>query len=323
MSHVEPASSPGLALMVYAQETTQYLTVVATTILVWDMIVTLDIEIQRVWFAKKTFGTSLFFFNRYVPPTVLLYDVYYVFLPSPSLEFCKNFELSYALVGLLSIGSIACVLIMRTNALYQSRFLFVALISLGILAIANMIVCFLIVFNLTNFTPKKPVGFSGCYSKCTSPICQKVLTIFWVPFFLFETIIFVLTMRKYTQEYRRTQAPNRSNVLAVVMRDGLIYYIVIMAICIVNVIMWLFAEPSQAFFFLALWKSLQSTICSRIMLNLRGLLEATRGRTRIQTDSPGTLLHLTLIQSSINSGNELADEHEQEEQDLDIEEVLR
>ncbi|KDR80940.1 hypothetical protein GALMADRAFT_1116340 [Galerina marginata CBS 339.88] len=84
---------------------------------------------------------------------------------------------------------------MRTNALYRSRTLFLVLASLGILSTANMIVCYLISFEHTNFMAGPP-GFTSCYSKCPGSVCERVLTIFWVPFFLFESIIFVLTVWK-------------------------------------------------------------------------------------------------------------------------------
>ncbi|PPQ79827.1 hypothetical protein CVT25_002981 [Psilocybe cyanescens] len=154
-------------------------TVASATFLLWDMALTLDTEVARVWMARKTLGTTLFFLNRYIPPIL-----------------CKNYELSSTILDLVSIAIIECVLVMRTHALYQNKLILRLLASLCISSIAIMLTCFLIVFKNETFIPASTIGFRGCLSGCTSSLCQPLLIAFWIPFFCFETLVFVLTVWK-------------------------------------------------------------------------------------------------------------------------------
>lgn len=53
--------------IVFGLAATKYTTVASATILVWDIIVTVDQEVSMVWSAKLSLGTTLFFCNRYLP----------------------------------------------------------------------------------------------------------------------------------------------------------------------------------------------------------------------------------------------------------------
>ncbi|PPQ90240.1 hypothetical protein CVT25_012998 [Psilocybe cyanescens] len=83
-----------------------------------------------------------------------------------------------------------------------------------------MLVCYIIVFKNTNFQPLKPAAYTHCLAECASDTCHISLVVFWVPFFLFETVVFFLTIRKYFQEYQHMGSVGRSVVVRVLMRDG-------------------------------------------------------------------------------------------------------
>jgi len=122
----------------------------------------------------------------------------------------------------------------------------------------------------------------------------------------------LLTLRKYYCDYQRRQTHDRSLVVAIVARDGFVYYFVIITLCILNIILWVVVQKhSYSFLAIAIMKSLQSTICSRMLLNVRGLLEksaldetATRFSFRPNNveggSQDGTLLHLTSVRSSVD-----------------------
>ncbi|KAF8159259.1 hypothetical protein B0H34DRAFT_702743, partial [Crassisporium funariophilum] len=255
---------------------TKYATVASMTVLVWDMFLSLDIEISRVWLAKKNFGTTLFFLNRYIPPALFAFDLYAQFAVSPSItvrSFCTRYQLSSTIMDLVSIAIIQAVLIMRTHALYQNRIILTFLASLGLGSIVNMLICFLVVWRYESFGPASSIGFVGCLASCTDSRCQPLLIAFWLPFFLLETVVFWLTLWKSYLSFKITRLHRSSDILTILIRDGILYYVVIMTISMCNFLTWTF-NPSQSFIFIALLKSLQATICSRILLNLRGAFEA-------------------------------------------------
>ncbi|PPQ65257.1 hypothetical protein CVT24_011412 [Panaeolus cyanescens] len=67
---------------------TKYATVASVTLLLWDMVLTLELELRRVWFAPKTLGTTLFILNRYIPPLLFALDLYAQFVKNPSPRIC-------------------------------------------------------------------------------------------------------------------------------------------------------------------------------------------------------------------------------------------
>jgi len=252
---------------------TKYATVASVTMLVWDMALTVDLEVSRVWQVKQTLGTTLFLMNRYIPPILFALDLYAQFVWAPSIKFCKNYELASTILDLVSIAVIECVLVMRTQALYQYRKLIFLLTSLCVISMGVMLTCFLLVFKLETFIPADTIGVQGCLSGCTSSLCRPLLIAFWVPFLAFETLIFVLTAWQSYQYFMSTSISSSTPIIQVLARDGLLYYVVIMCVSICNFLIWIL-DPFASYLAVGLLKSLQATICSRLLLNLRGIVEA-------------------------------------------------
>ncbi|KAF6753395.1 hypothetical protein DFP72DRAFT_901582 [Ephemerocybe angulata] len=270
---------------------TKYAYAASATILFWDIALTVDQEYQRVWKAKKTLGTTLFFCNRYLPPAIFLLDLVAQFRWDPTMKFCKNYEYSSTLLDFISIAIVECVLIMRTHALYQSTLLLVSLAVLGLLSILNMLICFLIIIKQETFVPASALGLVGCLSGCTGPMCKPLLIAFWVPFLVFETTIFTLTAWKSFKTFRlkRQSGSKSARLIEILFRDGLIYYLVIMATSLMNFFIWIL-DPFASYLAVGLLKCLQATICTRLLLNIRGMLEPQNLWTTVTTQSDGIAL---------------------------------
>ncbi|KJA22753.1 hypothetical protein HYPSUDRAFT_66757 [Hypholoma sublateritium FD-334 SS-4] len=236
----------------------------SVTMLMWDMALTVDLEVSRVWQVKKTLGTTLFFLNRYIPLIPFILDLYAQFVWAPSTKFCQNYELVSTILDLISIAVIECVLIMRTQALFQYRKLLFLLTSLCTISMGVMLTCCLLVFKLETFIPANTIGVRGCLSGCTSSLCRPLLIAFWVPFLVFETLIFVLTAWKSYQYFMSASISNSTTIIQILARDGV-------SIC--NFLIWIL-DPFASYLAVGLLKSLQATICSRLLLNLRGIVEA-------------------------------------------------
>ncbi|KAG5653446.1 hypothetical protein H0H81_000335 [Sphagnurus paluster] len=175
--------------------------------------------------------------NRYIPPILFSFDLYC------TVEF---------------------ILVLRTHALYRNNFLLAILTFLCIAAVATMITTTAYMLrNLIRFIPTSTLPtLVGCVPECTAPLCRRLLTAFWIPFFVCETLGDIGFDTKY-----------RSKLAVIIFRDGFIFYILIMGISIANLLIWILAPVSLAYVATSLMRSLQVTVGSRLLLNIRGILE--------------------------------------------------
>ncbi|KIJ96186.1 hypothetical protein K443DRAFT_134192 [Laccaria amethystina LaAM-08-1] len=140
---------------------------------------------------------------------------------------------------LLSYGkSIQGVLVTRTHALYQQRWLTVFLGLLVFLSLSSELILFFIVFQFETFTPASAFGLSGCILGCTNGMCKPMLIGFWVPFVLFESIIFGLTGWKSFKSLNSSARISRfPSVITILFRDAL-------SVC--NFLIWI-ADPYASY----------------------------------------------------------------------------
>lgn len=256
---------------------TKYSYVAAMTIMLFDIILTLEQEVTRVWNTKRSLGKYLFLANRYIPPILFSFDLYYQLTPNPSVAFCKHAFFPPSVLGILSLGTVEFILVLRTHALYRNNFLLAILTFLCIAAVATMITTTAYMLrNLIRFIPTSTLPtLVGCVPECTAPLCRRLLTAFWIPFFVCETLIFVLTAWKLHRSIGDIgfDTKYRSKLAVIIFRDGFIFYILIMGISIANLLIWILAPVSLAYVATSLMRSLQVTVGSRLLLNIRGILE--------------------------------------------------
>ncbi|KAF9054618.1 hypothetical protein BJ165DRAFT_1440132 [Panaeolus papilionaceus] len=184
-------------------------------------------------------------------------------------------DIASTVLQLISISIVESVLVMRTNALYQNRALFILLIGLCCISMINMLCIFLLLLHAEILSPATSYGVRGCVSACLKSICRPLVIGFWVPFLFFETLVFFLTIWKsYTsfESFRRCRRPGQETLVELMLRDGLIYYV---GVSLCNFMIWII-DPFASYLAVGLLKSLQATICSRMLLNLRGMLERRR-----------------------------------------------
>ncbi|KAI5891181.1 uncharacterized protein SCHCODRAFT_01126959 [Schizophyllum commune H4-8] len=254
----------------------KYTYVASMTVMVYDMLLTLSEEVATIWSGKGSIGKYLFLVNRYVAPILFTFDLYYQLSPHPSLEdsspdkSCKRAYLPPNLLGIASLTSVEFILVLRTYALYRSKALLALLSFFCAISAATMMGASLYlsvnVVELQNPSFPPPIQV-GCTANCASPICRRLLTAFWIPFFFTETVIFILTLRKsYGSVVGMT---SQSKLVQVFYRDGFMYYVVVMCISIANLLVWIAAPVSLSYIATSVMRSLQVTVGSRILLNIR------------------------------------------------------
>ncbi|KAF8194635.1 hypothetical protein BJ912DRAFT_924111 [Pholiota molesta] len=225
-----------LNAFIIPMEATKYATVASICLIMWDMALTLDEELSKIWLAQRSTATILFFINRYMPPAVLVLDLY----SAKIINYPRRYWLSPQLQW------------------------------------SNMTIGYMLLTSVNAVGPAAAItiGLSGCIANSQNGQSrQSILASFWVPFFSYETVIFSLTLAKSFQRYKLaykfpTYNYSTPNLLQVLVRDGILYYLVIMSVSLCNLLMWAL-YPGASYLAVGLLKSLQAVICSRLLLNLR------------------------------------------------------
>ncbi|KAF5385591.1 hypothetical protein D9757_006752 [Collybiopsis confluens] len=141
-------------------------------------------------------------------------------------------ELFHALVGLI----VAVLLTMRVYALYDcNKRLLIFLTGLMLVGIGSSVAADMLASS-TKIPPSIPN--TGCHDLLDLKNAA-VVVIGWEMLFLYDSLLFILTLRKAHQAWRLTpglQYFRGTSLFAVVVRDGTIYF-AIMALCnLMNVV---------------------------------------------------------------------------------------
>ncbi|KIO27026.1 hypothetical protein M407DRAFT_23716 [Tulasnella calospora MUT 4182] len=250
---------------------TKYVTVVSFVILLHEHIVTLPLEIERIWKQPRSLASLLFCLNRYGTLCQLVV-LLFAYNQSWSERVCSSWFRFAPGLCVISIGFAECILILRTYALYcRDKLVLLGLVILFGAEMGIMGYCVSIATHLRLLPP-----FVGCI-----PIGRMPMGVaFYVAPLLTDSVIFVLTVIK-TARYLRTNV--RTALPRIVLRDGVLYFVLIVLINLMNVIVYIFAPVSLMALGASFSQVLTTILISRLQLNLLG--ESLR-RTRAQSQRP-------------------------------------
>ncbi|KAJ8462342.1 hypothetical protein ONZ51_g10958 [Trametes cubensis] len=256
---------PVAAYFMYSVRFDTSLTLSAFTILYYDYAMTVLSEIQYYWSPPKL-STSfvLFAVNRYIGllgPIPVFFEYFFLTTESYSLA------LYHQAFAMMSQGIVAILLILRTYALYECNKRILALL-VG-MHFGGSIHCLSAV--LTSKSPlTTDIQLDFHYPRCNLSLTDDQgvhLALAWSAMLWFDTIIFLLTFFKAIQMRREMSG----GLLEILFRDGTIYYGILVAVNMVNIITFLKTPPDTPMKGMAttMTNVLSVTLTSRLMLNLR------------------------------------------------------
>ncbi|KAA1473149.1 hypothetical protein DENSPDRAFT_839588 [Dentipellis sp. KUC8613] len=234
----------------------------AFVVLYYDYLLTLSMEQERYWTKKSlNWPGCLFFTNRYIAVIghlPVMYQTFGEFLDLPIIV--KNpyqfgqFTLYHSLLVLLLQICTEALLIVRMYALYARDFRM--LCAMLILAAAPIAIsCRVIAIAQVRGFAEGPLDVRQGHQ----------IAVAWSAFLAFDTIIFILTMwRVFTIGLARRQP-----LLQALLRDGILYYIVLLGANLFNIILLLRETPVLKGMMTTASNVLSVTIISRLMLNIR------------------------------------------------------
>ncbi|KAG2346539.1 hypothetical protein BDR05DRAFT_906949 [Suillus weaverae] len=241
-------------------QTTQYFTVGAMTVAIFDYCLTITQEVQLIWGRRWDVTRVTFTLARYVTLIGTAMTTFAALANRSKYSSCVTFNnVSYA-SHMISIIAAEGLLIFRTFAFWhQSKTLLVWLIVLAAICIAGAVG----VTKAVNILhPAPPTGFNvtGCvFASGKSSATQYGFLI------LYELVLMILTVYKRLHFYRGA----RSRLVTILYRDGMIYMACIIMASITNIFVALGVPGDYTDIMDAPQLVIHGVLASRILFNLR------------------------------------------------------
>ncbi|KAH8106563.1 hypothetical protein DFH11DRAFT_1233451 [Phellopilus nigrolimitatus] len=223
-SDVESVDPSLLPLYISEIDITQYTGVALLTLLVYDMLITMDKEVKYFWSSPRSFVSLIYFANRYIG---ILATLSGMIILIKQMKHCFGFFWIEELANLMTVLLIDYILLMRVLALYHQdkrlaaclRTLFglEAAFLLGILIYGN------IYQEIVVLDFEKSVTICGVNRG--SPIVWGSLS--WAAPMLYEIILMVLALYKAAEYWRETGGFSQFALVKVLIQDQAIYFRVI------------------------------------------------------------------------------------------------
>ncbi|KAI5121192.1 hypothetical protein M0805_005993 [Coniferiporia weirii] len=283
-------------------------TVSSSAIIVYEHLITLSDEVRLIWHSRWSAGKVLFLISRYYNVFQVLFNtcILYsstitarLFVSPPFSEMALSADLLalscfvffrcfvwlrwQAVSGILVYGVTEIILMLRLYAMYSSSKKVVALMATGFTAviIAEIII---LVFSTraqigpVNADPHQELSMSKCIQTDTWPLSY----LYWVPFLAFETLLFALALFKGAQSVRDHElhiglgSSRALKALEVLIRDSILYFMLIFAIYLTNVLAWTIDDGRIGEIPVSLAVAISTVMAQRLLLNIRANFEQRR-----------------------------------------------
>ncbi|KDN44962.1 hypothetical protein RSAG8_05135, partial [Rhizoctonia solani AG-8 WAC10335] len=256
-----PDGELDLAELYYATEDTKYLALALCVILICETLTTLPAEVRHVWNSRWSFGRIMFHANRIWAPIMLGIYVPSLFMYNLSEKRCLAYWLFYIYGSVVIQIIVAGVLIARIWAIYQLRVRALVALCFGCILLSAPSIVLLQLQASAAHLMKNPAPelISGCPTTI-----NPLAFVPYLPPFVGETILFILTVYKPWKMNRQVMTPLTSRLIL----HGTQYYVVVFATLVFIVVGSLFPRANHVVNgsgLVAVW----SIVCSRLILSGR------------------------------------------------------
>ncbi|KAF8508510.1 hypothetical protein JB92DRAFT_593032 [Gautieria morchelliformis] len=248
---------------------TEYVTVACTALLVYDYFLTLDREVFFVWGSRWSVGKIIFFVNRYCPiidTSLAVFSITGTSAGDPDLCRLMTRTTTWTFVAGMLVAEI--ILAMRTYAVWGGRrSILVFLVLWSIAAFIAVVVLVQRFLDAVVFVQIPPFLESlGVGVRC-APLPPNGVTSY--PFMVYmvnQAAVAALTLSRAFRQYRAAHNP----LIRTMFRDGLLYYVYTLALCIANVAVAVAAPVQYGLLLEMPLHVVNSICCTRVLLNIRG-----------------------------------------------------
>jgi len=223
-------------------QSANYSAAAALTFLSYDICMTFFDEVKHIWSTRWSFAKALYFVGRYYGLIYLIVKLTIESTPGHSIHFCKVYWWYSILGGGIPFTIIVnMIFILRIYALYNRNrkvLLLFATLCLGE-SVCEIYACFgMATLTARAVIPSPPgVAWPGCL---TIPPPEGSTLIAWIPAILVAWAFFLASLLRLRRSWRdaialqAVRAENsRSPLVVVMIRDGTIYFSLILAILVI------------------------------------------------------------------------------------------
>ncbi|KAL4260312.1 DUF6533 domain-containing protein [Pleurotus pulmonarius] len=250
----------------------------SAVILVYDYFLTLPDEIQYVWPTHWSLGKVLYLSSKYFIIVIFLAELRWIASYNASEAECRasNTILHYSCI--LAVIAAENILTLRVWALWHQRrwvtIMLGCLCTVGIaLGFKDISTGYRSELYLTDYA-KASLSYPGC---ATVGDDRTASATSYITVLTHETVIFLLMAFDGVRVYSSMPI---SSMMYTFYEDGFVYYVVLLAISIINMIVSLTQPVEFINLFYPTQVALHSTLSSRLFLNLRRSFHGQVGDTR-------------------------------------------
>ncbi|KAF8154462.1 hypothetical protein B0H34DRAFT_524170 [Crassisporium funariophilum] len=257
-----------------ADRAVSYCNLAVAVWVVYDHISTLDLEVELVWQRPQwSMVQILFLITRYVGDARQIFCGV-VFVRHIVAGSMKVSVISSAIQGLLTCATLATMqglMIFRISSMYHDQPKVHSLLIAGFLTETALLILLQCLSLISGVSTRLdiPEGVKIC-AKEKYPTWFYTL---WIPIFLFELMMFLLSVRvglKYYEfEMLRSRRRHAKSLVYILLRDSILYPFIAMSACIIGSVIWIKLPFTTLQMVNAFQGALPSILGSRLLLNLR------------------------------------------------------
>jgi len=264
-------------------KTFTYIPVASTSLLVYDYFLTLPQEISLVWMSPWNLYKFLFFLTRY--PMIMTMSLGLYRNVALSVPHCKFVDVFTDYTSIIWISVAEVVMAARVWALWQRNFsigVFLAFLITGLTVVS--IVAEARYSSVAQYVmiPPEVVHFApGCHDFVTPEFSSTLFQAPYISVMIVETLVLMLMLARSISHYKML---SHSRFLLIFYQDGVMYFVILAVVAIVNIIVVQRAPPELANLCLSLQRALHPILSARILLHMRE--ENQRDRAYSSTINP-------------------------------------
>jgi len=247
----------------------QYAIAVGITALIYDLILTMETEIRLIWRSSRSLTKYLYLFNRYsVLVAVMVYAYFSAGFSAPMTdEFCYTYTFwTVSFEAAEGAGLITVLALLRVYALYRStkgiKVVLVLLCTLDVVPAFTLSVLPMI----TYYKEQGTITYNSVLGICALSGKPSYTWIIWMCMVIYDSIVCAMIIYK---TYQHTRGSVHTPILSLLLRDGLLFYAIMLVSEILNLVA--FTVFSSSLYLLGMYPQwcFASLLISRLYLNMR------------------------------------------------------
>jgi len=229
---------------------------------IWDYILTFRMEIDLVWKSKWNFMKGLYIFQRYSPFLDAIFRALYYHMEGRlTKNTCRTLYYAIGVTTMAGLAASEMLLGLRTWAVWnRNRRLSIILSILYILLWGSCLVVGVIYLNSNEFV----ILSKRCF---VMHDLNNYLLFAWVFVIIWEGQMLILMLVPAIRvSYRQS---SNSALMKAVYHDGIIYYLWLLALCVMNIFLVKMLPHYYRHLLTAVERVFHSMLASRVLLDIR------------------------------------------------------